>query len=77
MLEESKENRYRFFLKDCGCGDSQTAEFLKLLESGTIAEQIAFLQCLRHKTMTALHEQSRRVDCIDYVIHELGGKQHG
>lgn len=74
MLEKRKESRYRFFLKDCGCEESQTEAFLKLLESGTPAEQIAFLQCLRHKTMTALHEQSRRVDCIDYVIHELGGK---
>lgn len=74
MLDKTKESRYRFFMKDCGCGESQTAAFLKLLESGTAAEQIAFLQCLRHKTMAALHEQSRRVDCIDFVIHELGGK---
>lgn len=74
MLDQGKESRYRFFLKDCGCEESQTAAFLKLLEFGTAAEQIAFLQSLRYQTMTALHEQSRRVDCIDFVIHELGGK---
>lgn len=74
MLDKGKESRYRFFLQDCGCGEQQTEVFLKLLESGTSAEQIAFLQSLRYQTMTALHEQSRRVDCIDFVIHELGGK---
>lgn len=73
MLEQDKESRYRFFLKDCGCEESQMEAFLKLLESGTASEQIAFLKCLRYQTMTALHEQSRRVDCIDYVIHELEG----
>lgn len=74
MLDKGKESRYRFFLKDCGCEESQTDAFLKLLESGTASEQVAFLQRLRCQTMASLHEQSRRVDCIDYVIHELGGK---
>lgn len=74
MLDENCEKRYRFFLRDCGCQENQTSAFLKLMESGTVAEQIAFLQCLRHQAMTALHEQSRRVDCLDFVIHELERK---
>ncbi len=62
-------------LKDAGCGADMTEHFLQLMEKGTRQDQLQLLRKHRIALMDDMHAAQKRVDCLDYLIYQLG-KQH-
>ncbi len=80
-MERKLEEKYRCYMKDCGCTPEQAEEYLKLADHGATQDQICFMKRHRYQIMNQLHTVTRQVDCIDFVIYELEQikkeKQHG
>ncbi len=61
-------------MKDAGCTCEDISDVLNLIESEQVSEGIIRLRQYRCGLMNELHEQQKRVDCLDYLIMKLGGK---
>lgn len=61
-------------LKDSGCDERTTEQFLVYEKENRTGDQIRLLNRSRRSLMTDLHESQKRVDCIDYIIRELEQK---
>lgn len=70
-MDNKTEAKLRCYMKDCGCDAEQTEEYLKLASEGCSQDQIYLLKRHRSQVMNQLHDVTRQVDCIDFVIHEL------
>ena len=70
-LEPKREQEYRRKLRDCGCSLKQTDEYLGLVDSGRVEDQIGCLKRRRNEALDKLHTASKQIDCIDFCIHEL------
>lgn len=70
-MDEGLEQKFRCYMKDCGCSQKETDEYLQLAAKGSTQEQIFFLKRHRNRIMEKLHIAAKQVDCIDYVIYEL------
>ena len=58
-------------LLDAGCSRSQADTILSLHNAGRVAEAKQWL--LRHRLflMEELHADQRRLDCLDYLLHNM------
>lgn len=74
-MDEKLEQKYRCYMKDCGCTPKRSEEYLSLAEKGLTQDQIYFLKRHRNQVMNQLHAVTRQVDCIDYVLYELERKK--
>lgn len=64
-------------LEDAGC-DAQFAErFLALEQSGRHQEQLRLLSGHRRKLLDRLHQEERRIDCLDYLVYQLEKRRAG
>lgn len=70
-MNRDPEEKFRCYMKDCGCTPEQTEEYLKLAAESRAQDQIYFMKRHRNRIMSQLHLITRQVDCIDFVIHEL------
>lgn len=70
-MDQAAEQRYKRYMKDCGCDSKQAEEYLKLASCGSTKEQIFFLKRHRNQVLNQLHTVTRQIDCIDFVIHAL------
>lgn len=58
-------------LKDAGC-DAETVErFLSLMERERTAEQLALLADHRRRLLDKVHQEERRIDCLDYLVYQM------
>lgn len=62
-------------LRDCGCDKELENEYIKLGESGKTVEQIIMLKRIRSSILDELHNCSKKIDSIDYVIRELAKEE--
>ena len=58
-------------LADAGCDRETVAAFLKASESGQENESIRLLRQHRSKLLIHLHEEQKKLDCLDYLLYEL------
>lgn len=65
------EQKYKTYMRDCGCDSAQAEEYLRLASQGCTKEQIFLLKRHRNRVMDQLHTVTRQIDRIDYVIHAL------
>ncbi len=56
-------------LKDAGCDAGTIQEFLDDLHEG---KQALGLKCLATHHRALLHEDQQRIDCLDYLVFQLG-----
>lgn len=56
-------------LKDAGCDDVLITNYLTLRTKGYTEEQLRLLACHRCNLMTELHNNQKKVDCLDYLIY--------
>lgn len=70
-MDPNTEQKCRGYMKDCGCSEDQTQEYLKLAAKGCTKDQIFFMKRHRNLVMNLLHTAARQIDCIDFIIHEL------
>ena len=57
-------------LEDAGCRDEEVKKAKMFYEAGDIEALIRYLRKCRCSRMEELHENQRKVDCLDYLIRQ-------
>ncbi len=58
-------------LRDAGC-DPETIEcFLAQYEKGSTKEVLKLLALHRRGLLNALHEEQKKIDCLDYLVYHF------
>lgn len=58
-------------LKDAGCDRETVERFMVLEETGQTREQIALLSKHREQLLDKVHQEEKRIDCLDYLIYQI------
>lgn len=58
-------------LEDAGCEKNLIAEYLQYGEKGMIQQQLCLLTKHRKVLLERMHEEQRRIDCLDYLICKI------
>lgn len=62
-------------LRDAGCSDEFIVTFMQVWEAGTPSEQLRLLACQRCRLLDHVHEEQKKLDCLDYLRYQLGKEQ--
>lgn len=62
-------------LKDAGCDQAAIQIFLTDLYSGEPSRGIRLLERHRRSLLDVLHQQQKRIDCLDYLLFMLRKQQ--
>ena len=73
------ENPYAYTvvqnLKDAGCTDEMVEKFMALQDSEGEEQQLILLSIHRKHLLEKLHQDERRIDCLDYLIYQMEKKK--
>ena len=58
-------------LEDAGCDSSFVERFLALERSGQYRELLRLLSDHRRHLIDCLHQEERRIDCLDYLVYQM------
>ena len=58
-------------LRDAGCGDAATKEFMKLYSEGQAAKAKKLLSQHRKELLDGIHAEERKISCLDYLLYEM------
>lgn len=61
-------------LKDAGFDSLAIEKFLQLQNEGKIKEQLHLLSCQRTSLLQKVHENQKRIDCLDFLIFNMKKK---
>ena len=62
-------------LKDAGCSPEERERFLVLEGTGNISGQLALLSLRRRKLLERVHQEEKRITCLDYLVYRLEQKK--
>ena len=62
-------------LRDAGCDQDTIACFIKLSEQEKIDKELCLLSKHRKELLDCVHENQKKIDCLDYLIYQLKKKQ--
>ena len=65
MMDAVREN-----LQDAGCREEDIAFIVNCLDQGRTDDAVAAMRKCRCERMEILHEEARKVDCLDYLIRK-------
>ena len=73
MSEERDSDREAILqnLKDAGCDPSAIAQFFNHLYKGEADSLMRLLTGHREELLNQIHKDERRIDCLDYLIHQI------
>lgn len=58
-------------LEDAGCEMEMIEEFLLYHEKGLKKHQLSILSEQRRNLLVRIHEEQKRLDCLDYLIYKI------
>ena len=58
-------------LKDAGCSSDTISDFMEDIEGGNTAEGLRLLALHRRSLLDHLHEEQKRIDCLDYLVWQM------
>lgn len=58
-------------LKDAGCSPDTISDFMEDMEVGKTAEGLKLLAVHRRSLLDQLHEEQKRIDCLDYLVWQM------
>lgn len=58
-------------LKDAGCDEETIQSFMDNLQNGKQAKGMRLLENHRRSLLDNLHEEQKRIDCLDYLLFVL------
>lgn len=58
-------------LRDAGCDESMIEIFMALCAQCRTKEQRRLLSAHRKELLDTVHDNQKRIDCLDYLIHKL------
>lgn len=61
-------------LNDAGCEPKLIEKLLKLKEEGKTEEQLRLLKRHRTSLLATVHENQKRIDCLDYYVFTIRKK---
>lgn len=62
-------------LKDAGCDQATIQDFLADLRGGKQSKGIRLLEKHRRTLLDELHQEQKRIDCLDYLLFMLQKRQ--
>jgi len=62
-------------LKDAGCDSFLIKEFFRLKNSGQVNELFRLLSKHKSKLLETLHENQKKIDCLDFLVFDLKQNQ--
>ena len=71
--EEQKERTMediREALIDAGCNEAEITFIQNCIQQGSISDAITAMRKCRYERLEAMHEEARKVDCLDYLIRK-------
>lgn len=76
-MAEASDIREKLYqnLVDAGCCQEMVAQCMDLICERRTAELTALLSRHRAALLEAVHENQRRIDCLDFLIHHLGKRE--
>lgn len=61
-------------LADAGCDAKLTQQFLSLMEQGQEKAGLTLLARHRKNLLEHCHAEERKINCLDYLVYQLGKK---
>ena len=58
-------------LKDAGCCEWDIANFLEQYRKGNLKNGMKIIECCRKEILANIHEEQRKIDCLDYLVYEI------
>jgi len=58
-------------LRDAGCSDEFIVTFMHAWDTGTAEEQLRLLARQRCRLLDSVHEEQKKLDCLDYLRYQL------
>lgn len=58
-------------LRDAGCDDVATKEFMKLYAEGQTGKAQKLLSQHRKELLDGIHAEERKISCLDYLVYEM------
>ena len=58
-------------LRDAGCNDAATEEFMQLYAEGQTAKAQKLLSRHRKELLDGIHAEERKISCLDYLVYEM------
>ncbi len=68
------QHTLRECLNDAGCNEAMVEQFLICMQTGCYQRGQNLLMCHRKQLLDALHQEQKRIDCLDFVIHQIKRK---
>lgn len=58
-------------LRDAGCDDCMISAFVEDVKEGNMTEGLKLLSMHRRFLLDNLHEEQKRIDCLDYLVYKM------
>ena len=58
-------------LSEIGCSDDEISTFLECLNNENMERTFKLLSKLRYRLLDSIHGEQKKLDCLDYLRHEL------
>lgn len=71
MLAYPSEEAMEQNLRDAGCDEACICEFMEDMSQNREAEGMKVLRRHRSKLLNAMHQEQKRIDCLDYLIYQM------
>lgn len=62
-------------MKDADCGEKTIKKVCRLYAQGRIEDAVKVLRRHRCSLMEQLHESQGKVDCLDFLVRQMGKNQ--
>ncbi|MCD8354253.1 MAG: hypothetical protein LUC47_08090 [Clostridiales bacterium] len=75
-MPEANNEAQRFYqnLIDIGFGEEMVSRCVLLKQEGRKRELLLLLQCSRRDLLSNIHAEQKKLDCLDYLVHQLSKK---
>lgn len=70
MNMQSRENVIQN-LRDAGCNAQMIHDFLKQFDVNNKEEQLTLLEVQRKELLNHIHEEEKKISCLDYFIYQI------
>lgn len=64
-------------LKDAGCGQEIIACFMKCMARNDLSGQLGLMKEHRQFLLDKVHEEEKRIDCLDYLVYRIDHSRTG
>lgn len=59
-------------LKDAGCNQETIDSFMKCMGQNDLNGQLQLMEGQRKCLLDRVHEEEKQIDCLDYLVYQIG-----